>query len=174
MRSFGCLAYATILNSHDKFGSRFEKCVLVGYSNFKKGYKLWSLDNRQVIFSRDDKFFEDIFPFKQNISSKTDNFVQDVNHLNFFNINTLDDLFDIPNDEERMILSLKRHGTRPLNSGSPFTPLNENDGGHSQGVVAAAGKGERYADLEENIISSEGDGLHNHPEEVLSQSGDSV
>ncbi|GJS35326.1 ribonuclease H-like domain-containing protein, partial [Tanacetum coccineum] len=47
LRSFGCLAYATILNSHDKFGSRFEKCVLVGYSNFKKGYKLWSLDNRQ-------------------------------------------------------------------------------------------------------------------------------
>ncbi|GJX56459.1 ribonuclease H-like domain-containing protein [Tanacetum coccineum] len=37
LRSFSCLAYATILNSHDKFGSRSEKCVLVGYSNFKKG-----------------------------------------------------------------------------------------------------------------------------------------
>ncbi|GJR94670.1 ribonuclease H-like domain-containing protein [Tanacetum coccineum] len=52
LRSFGCLAYATILNSHDKFGSRSEKCVLVGYSNSKKGYKLSSLDNKQVIYSR--------------------------------------------------------------------------------------------------------------------------
>ncbi|GJR20011.1 ribonuclease H-like domain-containing protein [Tanacetum coccineum] len=52
LRCFGCLAYATILNRHDKFGSRSEKCVLVGYSNSKKGYKLWSLDNKQVIYSR--------------------------------------------------------------------------------------------------------------------------
>ncbi|GKD77804.1 ribonuclease H-like domain-containing protein [Tanacetum coccineum] len=52
LRSFGCLAYATILNSHEKFGSRSEKCVLVGYSNSKKGYKLWSLDNKQIIYSR--------------------------------------------------------------------------------------------------------------------------
>ncbi|GJR54394.1 ribonuclease H-like domain-containing protein [Tanacetum coccineum] len=27
LRSFGCLAYATVLNSHDKFGSRSEKCL---------------------------------------------------------------------------------------------------------------------------------------------------
>nr|GEY81623.1 ribonuclease H-like domain-containing protein [Tanacetum cinerariifolium] len=36
LRSFGCLAYATVLNSHDKFGSRSKKCVLVGYLNFKR------------------------------------------------------------------------------------------------------------------------------------------
>ncbi|GJU65979.1 hypothetical protein Tco_1252238 [Tanacetum coccineum] len=27
-----------LINSHDKFGSRAEKCVLVGYSSFKKGH----------------------------------------------------------------------------------------------------------------------------------------
>ncbi|GJX06791.1 putative RNA-directed DNA polymerase [Tanacetum coccineum] len=37
LRSFGCLTYATILNSHDKFVSRSKKCVLIGYSNSKKG-----------------------------------------------------------------------------------------------------------------------------------------
>ncbi|GJT24664.1 ribonuclease H-like domain-containing protein [Tanacetum coccineum] len=47
LRSFGCLAYATILNCHDKFGSR------------------------------DVKFFEDIFPFKQNNLTGIDNSVQD-------------------------------------------------------------------------------------------------
>ncbi|GJR28915.1 ribonuclease H-like domain-containing protein [Tanacetum coccineum] len=129
-RSFGSLAYATILNSHDKFGSRSEKYVLVGYSNFKKGYKLWSLDNKQIIYSRDVKFFEDVFPFKQNISTKIDTFVQDVNHLNFFNTNTLEDLLDMPNDEERRNPNPNRHGNSPSHSGCPSASSKENDGGH--------------------------------------------
>nr|GEW66585.1 ribonuclease H-like domain-containing protein [Tanacetum cinerariifolium] len=40
LRVFGCLCFATVLNSHDKFGSRAEKCVLVGYASFKKGHKI--------------------------------------------------------------------------------------------------------------------------------------
>ncbi|GJU87918.1 ribonuclease H-like domain-containing protein [Tanacetum coccineum] len=116
LRSFGCLAYADILNSHDKFGSRFEKCVLVGYSNSKKGYKLWSLDNKQIIYSKDVKFFEDIFPFKQNNLTGINNSVKDVNHLNFFNTNTLDDLPEIPNDEERRNPNPIRHGNLPSHS----------------------------------------------------------
>ncbi|GJU89574.1 ribonuclease H-like domain-containing protein [Tanacetum coccineum] len=39
LRVFGCLCFATVLNNHDKFSSRAEKCVLVGYSSFKKGSK---------------------------------------------------------------------------------------------------------------------------------------
>ncbi|GJR47960.1 ribonuclease H-like domain-containing protein [Tanacetum coccineum] len=87
--------------SHDKFSSMSEKCVLVGYLNFMNGYKLWSLDNKQIVYSRDVMFFEDIFLFKQNDSTRIDKSVQDVNHLNFFNTNTLDDLTGIPNDKER-------------------------------------------------------------------------
>ncbi|GJU32691.1 ribonuclease H-like domain-containing protein [Tanacetum coccineum] len=41
LKVFGCLCFATILNSHDKFSSRAEKYVLIGYSSFKKGYKLF-------------------------------------------------------------------------------------------------------------------------------------
>ncbi|GJY17687.1 putative RNA-directed DNA polymerase [Tanacetum coccineum] len=58
LRDFRCLCFATILNSNDKFSSRAEKCVLIGYSSFKKGYKLFSLERKQFIFSRDVKFLE--------------------------------------------------------------------------------------------------------------------
>ncbi|GKA23448.1 ribonuclease H-like domain-containing protein, partial [Tanacetum coccineum] len=46
LRVFGCLCFATILNNHDKFSSRAKKCVLIGYSYFEKGYKLFSLERK--------------------------------------------------------------------------------------------------------------------------------
>ncbi|GJV81291.1 ribonuclease H-like domain-containing protein [Tanacetum coccineum] len=79
LRVFGCLCFATLVNSSDKFGSRSEKCVLIGYSSVKKGYRLYSLDKHQFIFSRDVKFFENIFPFKDpdKIKDATENVFQD-------------------------------------------------------------------------------------------------
>nr|XP_043629816.1 uncharacterized protein LOC122601110 [Erigeron canadensis] len=74
LRSFGCLCFSTILNNDDKFSSRSEKCILIGYSNEKKGYKLFSLDNKTVFFSRDVKFYEGIFPLKmvkESLGNKT-------------------------------------------------------------------------------------------------------
>ncbi|GJZ70905.1 RNA-directed DNA polymerase, eukaryota [Tanacetum coccineum] len=88
LRVFGCLYFATIVNNNDKRGSRSKKCVMMGYSNFKKGYRLYSLDRHQFIFSRDVKFFESIFPFKDSVTKKvgtTTNVFQDLNHINFFN-----------------------------------------------------------------------------------------
>nr|GEU43116.1 ribonuclease H-like domain-containing protein [Tanacetum cinerariifolium] len=107
-------------------------------SKFNKGsYKITSRD-------RDVKVFEDIFPFKQNISSIIDNSVQDVNHLNFFNTDIFDDLLDMPNDVERMIHILKRHDTPPPpHSSSPFPPTFKGDGEHSHGAYASVGEGER-------------------------------
>lgn len=47
IRVFGCLCFAAKLNVSNKFSKRSKKCVLIGYSNDKKkGYKLYSLDNR--------------------------------------------------------------------------------------------------------------------------------
>nr|GEZ20324.1 ribonuclease H-like domain-containing protein [Tanacetum cinerariifolium] len=46
-----------------KEGFRAEKRVLVGYASFKKGYKLFSLERKQFVYSRDVKFFEKVFPF---------------------------------------------------------------------------------------------------------------
>ncbi|GKB01912.1 ribonuclease H-like domain-containing protein [Tanacetum coccineum] len=70
LRVFGYLCFATIVKNHDKFGSRFKKCVMMGYSNYKKGYRLYSLDRHQFIFLRDVKFFEFVFPFKDSASAE--------------------------------------------------------------------------------------------------------
>ncbi|GJW19324.1 ribonuclease H-like domain-containing protein [Tanacetum coccineum] len=139
LRYFGCLAYATILNSHDKFGSR------------------------------DVKFFEDIFPFKQNNSTGIDKSVQDVNHLNFFNSNTLDDLPEIPNDEERRNPNHIRHGNLPSHSSSTSAFLNKNDAGHSQDADASASENESFAADEDNNSSSEGNVLHDQSQDNGSQ-----
>lgn len=50
LRVFGCLCFATKLNTNDKFESRAEKCVFIGYSNVKRGYKVLSLENKSVFF----------------------------------------------------------------------------------------------------------------------------
>ncbi|XP_076888468.1 uncharacterized protein LOC143538913 isoform X1 [Bidens hawaiensis] len=112
---FGCLCFSTVLNNTNKFLSLAKKCVFLGYSIHKKGYKLWSLDSKQIIFSRDVKFYESIFPFvDNNVLKDVDTINSDVNNLNFF------DLFDqtetersndqdLPNDE--FIAYPNRHET---------------------------------------------------------------
>ncbi|GKA10032.1 ribonuclease H-like domain-containing protein [Tanacetum coccineum] len=144
-----------ILNEKSPYDLWSRKCVLVGYSNSKKGYKLWSLNNKQIIYSRDVKFFEDIFPFKQNNSTGIDNPVQDVNHLIFFNTNTLDDLPEIPNDEERRNPNPIRHSNSPSHSGSTSAFSKENDAGHSQDADASASENGSFAADEENKSNSE-------------------
>ncbi|GKE01466.1 ribonuclease H-like domain-containing protein [Tanacetum coccineum] len=64
---------------------RSEKCVLIGYSSNKKAYKLLSLDTRNVFYSRDVKFYENVFPFKQKTCDSThvEN-TSEVDHLQFF------------------------------------------------------------------------------------------
>ncbi|GJU80865.1 putative RNA-directed DNA polymerase [Tanacetum coccineum] len=174
LRSFGCLPYATILNSHDKFGSRSEKCVLVRYLNSKKGYKLLSLDNKQVIYSTDVKFFKDIFLFNQNSSTGIDKSAQDVNHLIFFNFNTRDDLSKIPNDGERRNPSPIRNGNSPSHSGSTYAFSNENYAGHSQDADASSSENESFAADEDKTNSSEGNDLHDKTQDNVSQDNNGV
>jgi hypothetical protein len=83
LRSFGCLCYATILKESDKFSEKSEKCVLLGYANGKKAYKLLSLENRSILYSRDVKFYETIFPYKMKQSDLSESNLE-VNNLNFF------------------------------------------------------------------------------------------
>ncbi|GJU62778.1 putative RNA-directed DNA polymerase [Tanacetum coccineum] len=66
-----------------------EKCVMRGYSSRKKVIGLYRIDKHQFKFSRDVKFFETVFPFKDSVPkvSKSDiDVCQDVNHLNFFDL----------------------------------------------------------------------------------------
>ncbi|GKD87856.1 ribonuclease H-like domain-containing protein [Tanacetum coccineum] len=139
LRVFGCLCFATLVNSNDKFGIRSEKCVLIGYSSVKKEYRLYSLDNHKFIFSRDVKFFKNIFPF--NDSDKT------------------------PNDDERVDpkLNCDNKKSQSVSSSSSesggmsvtadFSVNSGNDADSSDNNFAT--RDERVTTLEDNVFSKE-------------------
>ncbi|XP_035842144.1 uncharacterized protein LOC118488849 [Helianthus annuus] len=164
LRNFGCLCFSTILNEPDKFAYHADKCILIGYSNVKKGYKLWSLDERKVFYSRDVKFYEHVYPFKSK--QINDNVVHDksLNLLNFFDIyeTNTPEVSSIPDDEEG---ATESHDTvsddqQPAPSASA-TP-GQTDLGHSlESSVESSdreesGEAEDTAVLEDEINPSEG------------------
>ncbi|KAJ0482050.1 putative RNA-directed DNA polymerase [Helianthus annuus] len=103
LRNFGCLCFSTVLSETYKFAYHADKCVLIGYSNVKKGYKLLSLDNKKVFFPRDVKFYKNVYPFKSNlINSQELSNKTDLNHVNFFDYTEtmLSEVPAVPNDEE--------------------------------------------------------------------------
>ncbi|XP_019246415.1 PREDICTED: uncharacterized protein LOC109226067 [Nicotiana attenuata] len=65
LRVFGCQSFACNLPKGDKFSPRARRAVFIRYSETQKGYRLYDLDNHVVFVSRDVKFQEYVFPFKQ-------------------------------------------------------------------------------------------------------------
>ena len=64
IRTFGCLCYARNLNREkDKFASRSQRCLFVGYPFGKKGWKVYDLDTGKYFVSRDVVFSESEFPY---------------------------------------------------------------------------------------------------------------
>nr|GEW24326.1 ribonuclease H-like domain-containing protein [Tanacetum cinerariifolium] len=74
---------------------RSEKCVMMGYSIFKRGYRLYSLDRDQFISLRDD-----------------------LNHINFFD----NEYHEIPNDDERVDSSMNGEYRSESYSSHSFVP----------------------------------------------------
>lgn len=65
LKTFGCLSYvANVRPNKGKFDPRAEKCIFLGFNPDQKEYRLYSLDSKNIIVSRDVSFYEQIFPFK--------------------------------------------------------------------------------------------------------------
>ena len=59
LRVFGCPAYAHIpQEKRTKLDAKAIKCIMVGYSNTQKAYRLYQADARKIIVSRDVTFDE--------------------------------------------------------------------------------------------------------------------
>lgn len=71
------ICFASTLPREDKFAPRARRVVLIGYSETQKGYRLYDLENRIFLVSRDVVFREQVFSFKGMASDLEDIFPQD-------------------------------------------------------------------------------------------------
>ena len=60
---FGCCVYAHVAKTkRHKLNSKANKCVMLGFSTQQKGYRLFDLEHRNVIHSRDVIFYKTTMP----------------------------------------------------------------------------------------------------------------
>ena len=72
-RVFGSDAYAHIpRDERAKFDSKTRKCIVLGYGNVTKGYRLYDLTQRKIFHSRDVQFNETVKECKQGAQGVTD------------------------------------------------------------------------------------------------------
>ncbi|KAL4311013.1 hypothetical protein GQ457_01G012580 [Hibiscus cannabinus] len=68
LKVFGCLAYASVLpKPKTKMDPKAVRCVFIGHPKNMKGYRLFSLDTKEVFVSRDVAFCEHSFPFQKQV-----------------------------------------------------------------------------------------------------------
>ncbi|GJU53194.1 hypothetical protein Tco_1226908 [Tanacetum coccineum] len=109
-----------------KVTSRLPSSVL----NVKKSYKLYSLDDKTIFYSRDVRFYENVFPFKMNSKPSYDSVLelskQDlIDQVNFF------DSFDIQTSKVPMMRGELHPMMKVVPPHTPNSPrtINRNDVG---------------------------------------------
>ena len=59
LRVFGCDAYSHIpKDERGKYDTKARKCILLGYGEETKGYRLYDAEKKRVLHSRDVKFMK--------------------------------------------------------------------------------------------------------------------
>jgi hypothetical protein len=65
LKVFGCEAYVhTLKENRSKLEKKAKKCIFIGYKDGLKGYKLWNLETKKVMYSRYVVFREVKYVFK--------------------------------------------------------------------------------------------------------------
>ncbi|XP_074306315.1 uncharacterized protein LOC141641557 [Silene latifolia] len=106
LRVIGCLCYVAH-KVGDKFEPRSNRCVFLGYPFAQKGYRLFDLDNKKVILSRDVIFQEKVFPYDPDFKFETS--LRTTENTNFpsfqsnSNVGVPGDSF-LPDDEQSQCL----------------------------------------------------------------------
>ncbi|XP_074337472.1 uncharacterized protein LOC141674666 [Apium graveolens] len=68
LKVFGCLCYAKNNFISNKFDSRAEPGIFIGYPFHHEGYKILDLFTKKIYISRHVKFYEHIFPYNNALS----------------------------------------------------------------------------------------------------------
>ncbi|GKD31548.1 ribonuclease H-like domain-containing protein, partial [Tanacetum coccineum] len=140
LRSFDSLCFAAIVKGSDKFSGRSKKCVLIRYASGKKAYKLFSFESRNVLYSRDVKFYEIVFHFKMNnnhMSLNEHTYISTLYLFDQYESNLTNKTPIRPNDDEEDSPSRDGRAHQPVNGSeteqpghdgsSSATPLDEID-----------------------------------------------
>ncbi|GKB42783.1 hypothetical protein Tco_0887725 [Tanacetum coccineum] len=148
-----CLIYD--LSSWIKFGI-WSQCGGIWNNMF------YSLDKHQFIFSKDVKFFENIFPFKDSdkIKDATKNVFQDVNLINFFD----NEYPVIPNDDERVDPNLNSD----INKSQSASSSSSESGGIFVTVDFPVNSGNN-ADSSDNNFTTQNEGVTTLEEYIFSR-----
>jgi hypothetical protein len=73
LRVFGCTAYAHVDNG--KLEPRAVKCIYLGYDSGVKAYKLWNLETKKILMSKNVVFNEAVMFIDSQTSADSDVFL---------------------------------------------------------------------------------------------------
>ncbi|PKI38213.1 hypothetical protein CRG98_041399 [Punica granatum] len=101
----------------DKFKPRSRRCMFVGYSYGKNGWRVYDLERNEIFVTRDVRFYEREFPFLQMVDAGK----EDTGQIHFF-IDAEKDVHQIRSQgESRFRVSAEREGENGLTN--PLGPI---------------------------------------------------
>lgn len=142
LKVFGCLCFATNTIPHKtKFEKRATMCCFIGYNHGQKAYKLYDLQDKKIIMSRDVIFYESLFPYKSIKENSSGEKLVIPNEFEDFEVCANDfipandyntDEFDIINEDEHFNFPEQQEGEEDM-----YAEENDIDNENHQNVPVA-------------------------------------